>query len=80
VERTFTASIRMANKMPRPDLRTNSDRFRQAEKDGKIRAYHYSYSPRGTTADTRHVIVDANGTERVILHKEAAAYLRDIGA
>ena len=66
--------------MTGPDLRTYADRFREAEAAGKIRQYLYTYSPRGSNADTRHVIIDADGVERVMRNPDARIFLAEIGA
>jgi hypothetical protein len=61
-------------------MASHSDRLRQAEKAGKIKTHLYTYSPAGTTADTRHVVIDLAGREHVIKNHQVAAFLRHIRA
>lgn len=60
------------------DRRTKADRLRDAEKAGKIREHLYTYSPKNTAADTRHVIIDNDGVERVLKGNAATQFIAEI--
>lgn len=54
---------------------TYAERFLQAEIEGKIKKWHYSYSPTDTPNDTRYVFVDSQGNVVRLRQNEVQGYL-----